>query len=889
MKKVFFFLLIGIVFTKSNCLAQTIVWTGTTSTDFFDPSNWVGGVGYTGGEDVLFNSGSNNCDITSDMAVTSFSVMSGYTGIIDFDAADHFIDNALVINSGTVIGSSSGLAMNAGTFLLGAGGTYSTNGGTFGVGLNPGESFTFSGNIILNTLGISTSVNGSQRNVDFGTNLIVDDLDVTSGSSTNRPIGYQGTIHIKNGLTVSGTSSTTISNNTASLIFDGTSAILSGATVAGRMPLPNITMSITGNYSMSNHLTVNGNWTGTQGTLTAGTSNVYFTGTSASISGTAAAFDNLNIQTGASLSFPASAEVQVCRNLVNSGTCVFGTASTLGLNGGTNSQVISGNAITVPVFHAHSGSRSVSPVTGITVTDFIQIDNNVTFASGGNLTLTSTTAQTARVGSFGSGASITGNVTVETAIPGGFTGWTLMGVRGVAGQQFSSWDTYVSSSGANGIPMTCVGCVYSPTVIGTGSASFTSIQSWNESTETYAELVNTTAITPGQGYWVYVGDGTTNTNNLKTINTGTLVQGTVNVPVTNNGNATANSGYNLVANPYPSAISFTNLFNFGGNSGVIDPTIYSWNPDKGSGAGGYTSFNTTTGSSDSPTIGITNAIAGGQAFYVFFPDLFFFGTDNLVFDESVKLNSNPLLLKGTESVNLKRFRLSLAGSNDWDETSFCIIDDATPIFDRKYDAYKIFQTAGYSGYPGSYNKYTTISSQDAESIDYSINTLPPLYNQRNIPILARVSNSGSYTITAKDFEDFATCVGLIDKTDNSYHDLRLSPYVFTISDTTSTPRFELVLCKDESLNTTGISNQSEVNSNIVISQNQDGAYVKTVFDKNTKAVISAYNIVGQKLMDDISVYGTYTNTTLPLHLHNQVVIIKVSSEQGVVTKKIVLH
>lgn len=888
MKKVFFFLLVGIVFAKSTCLAQTIVWTGTTSTDFFDPSNWVGGVGYTGGEDILFNSGSNNCDITSDMAVTSFSVMSGYTGIIDFDAADHFIDNALVINSGTVIGSSSGLAMNAGTFLLGAGGTYSTNGGSVDIGLSPGQSFSFVGDIVLNSLGLNTAINGSQRNVDFGTNLIVDDLFITSGSNTNRPFGYQGTIHIKNSLTLSGTSTTTITNNTANFIFDGTSASITGAGAAARIPLPNIVMNTTGNYDMSGHINLSGNWTGTQGTLTAGTSSLNMYGSSATISGTAAAFDNLIVQSGASITFPSSAEVLVGRTFSNGGTVSFPSTCTLGLNGSTT-QSITGSGFSINGIHAYGNTRTINLNSPVTITDFLQLDNGVTFASGGNLTLSSTTAQSARLGQLGTGASVTGNVTVETAIPGGFTGWTLMSVRGVAGQQFSSWDTYVSSSGANGIPMTCVGCVYSPTIIGTGSASFTSIQSWNESSETYSELVNTTAITPGQGYWVYVGDGNTNTNNLKTINTGTLVQGTVNVPVTNNGIFSGNSGYNLVANPYPSAISFTNLFNFGGNSGVIDPTIYSWNPDKGSGAGGYTSFNTITGSSDSPTIGITNAIAGGQAFYVFFPDVGFSGTDNLVFDESVKLNSNPLLLKGSESVNFKRFRLSLAGANDWDETSFCIIDDATPIFDRKYDAYKIFQTAGYSGYPGSYDKYTTISSKDAEAIDYSINTLPPLYNQRNIPILARVSNSGSYTITAKDFEDFATCVGLIDKTDNSYHDLRLSPYVFTISDTTSTPRFELVLCKDESLNTTGIFNQAEVNSDIVISQNQEGAYVKTVFVKNTKAVISAYNIVGQKLMDDISVYGTYTNTTLPLNLHNQVVIIKVNSEQGVVTKKIVLH
>lgn len=132
------------------------------------------------------------------------------------------------------------------------------------------------------------------------------------------------------------------------------------------------------------------------------------------------------------------------------------------------------------------------------------------------------------------------------------------------------------------------------------------------------------------------------------------------------------------------------------------------------------------------------------------------------------------------------------------------------------------------------------------------------------------------------------CVGLIDKLTNTYHDLRQSAYVCTINDTTSKPRFELVLCKDESLNQTGVAETSSW-SNINISQDQQGAFVKTAFPQNTKATISVYNLLGQKLMDDIHTEGTVNSTPLNLNLHNQVVIIRVRTEKESTTKKLLLN
>jgi len=641
-------------------------------------------------------------------------------------------------------------------------------------------------------------------------------------------------------------------------------------------------MNTSGNVSMTGHINIQGNWTGTQGTLVVGTSNENFFGTSASISGPAAAFDNLNIQSGAGVSFPASTEVLVGVNLANSGTISFPSTSTLGLNG-TASQAITGSSMTIPSIHAHSGSRTITLSTAIVLLDVLQVDANVTFACGNNLTLHSTNALSARVGPKGAGASITGNVTVRTVIPGGATGWANLGVPGVQSQAISSWDTYSSSGGTTGVPMTCDGCAFGIDALG---PDFYSIQGWDEDNDTYDTTITaSTLLTPGQGFWVYVGNGASSSTDLMFVNTGALVQGPVSAAVTALGNGDISNGnqvyYNLVANPYPSPIDWDLVFN--NNNVFFQAPIYAWSADIGP-----TSY--VSGVSDG---GITNLIPAGQGFYVEYNQLG--GTNfSLDFNESDKLTFSgnfPLVKPGAAATNSvgQTFRLKLQGSADKSETVFRVHGSATPYFDKALDAHKMFVSPGYVGYPNFYSQYTSLSSKDAAGEDYSIQSLPPLTQGVTIPLVARVSTSGTYTLSAYDFKDFASCVAVVDKVDNSYHDLRLSNYVFSISDTTFASRFDLVLCRDESVNPTGISEAQAGSNSIFINQDQQGAYVKTAFAQNTKATISVYNVIGQKLMNDISVEGMATNTRLNLDLHNQVVLIRVVTDKESSTKRIVMH
>jgi hypothetical protein len=879
MKKIFILLVALFGLIKSSDAQSTITWNGNgADNNFSTPGNWVGGVAPVSGDNVVFDgTGTKNCDLDINIDVANFNINSGYTGTINALSTLPTINGNYTQSAGTFISTSQNMDVLGSIFFNG--GTFTHGGGEVTIYVGTATTWSITGNITFNILTISTTQGATttERIINFGA--------ATTGSlnlvGIGRPYSYLGALNITSNLSIQGTNTGTLSSNTGTFTFSGAGPVAIGGTgSANQNKLPNIVINTSGNFSMSGNVNVSGNWTHTSGTLTTGggsTVNMY--GTSNSISGNAR-FNNLAIQSGAVIAMPTSAEVRLQGSLSGTGTLNFQTTTSLGFDG-TTSQSLS-RAVTLAAINAYNGgsSRTVSTNSAVIVLDSVHVENNTTLASGGKITLRSTNALTARVGQLLGTANITGNVTVETLIPGGTAGWANLGVRGVTSQTVGTWDTFASSGGANGVPMTCQGCTYD--VFSTGG-DFHSIQGYLETTNEYdTNVVASTPLSPGTGFWVYVASNLTTANDMTLINTGSLVQGTVNVPVTS-----TILGDNLVANPYPSPIDWDKLEVYGNNGNTLfnDPSAYVWVADLNGGAGSMTSYNT---SFQSDPGGVSNIIAGGQGFYVSNVS----AGNPLEFDETLKAtqntNANPLLRPAANPNKGKTFRLRVKGSIDGDVAGFRVHANAKLNKDR-LDAIKMFATPGYAGWGPTYSKYTTISSQDSQGKDYSINSVPLLTQDLTIPVLVRVSTTGSYTITLEDNE-ISSCIKLRDKLTNTETDLTAGSYVFTINDTTSVPRFELFMCRDESVNPTSIKEVTK-EERVAIGQDIQGAFVMYDLDKGVDVTISAYNIVGQKLMNDIPVRGTGEMGTqrLNLDVHNQVVIIKVAGEQNVTTKKIVTH
>jgi hypothetical protein len=403
-----------------------------------------------------------------------------------------------------------------------------------------------------------------------------------------------------------------------------------------------------------------------------------------------------------------------------------------------------------------------------------------TLASGGNLTLKSNNTQKARINVLSTSADVTGNVTVETFAKGGNTGWTNLAVAGVSGQTMASgW--------GDDFPMTCPsGC---PNGYNVGGVNFTSVTTYNETNNTYPGISSGSApITPGVGYWVYLGNGQYTTTDILIDVTGPIVKknaGSWSFTKTSG----KGEGWNLVGNPYPSPISFANAFSSSYGSGKMANELRVWNPDLNGGNGDYALYKVGVGSTPPVSSGgIDDNIPTGQGFYIVANQAF-----SVAWNENMKTSTastNPLLrtindnslLTNTPQPN-RLFYLHLTGAGS--ANTYCGIhfnSNASINYSPDYDAENI------EPYPGAPQIFVQSSNKSLK-----IKGIPYPNNSTNLDVQVESGTSGTYQITleAKENIPYGTCIMLTDHLTNTTHNLLSSPYTFTLSSITSTPRFSL--------------------------------------------------------------------------------------------------
>ncbi len=882
MKRIFILLLV--LFIK-QVNSQTI-WTGLgTTNNWNDALNWstlaVPGTTATTGEDIVFDGTSvKNCIVDIDIDVNTLTVGPGYSGTIDFQSSLPVINSDYSQSSGVVIATTDEFIIG-GNFAF-SGGTFTHNNGKVSLFVTNGTTTFITGTITFNELSINpTGLPSTQRNLNFGSGCTTSTLTL---EPTNRVFGYQGTINILNTLSINGANSNMPAGNTGTFKLNGSSAFITSSAGVGQSKLGNILINTTGTFSMSGNIAVTSSWTNSNvATFNPNSSTVTFYNATINSGTTAVAtapFDNISVATSSALTISGTSRINVFGNITNGGTIncnnsrialsgnltnngtYNASTSLLNLNG-TGAQSIGGTS-TLTTLRAleisSSGTKSLTHP--VNILDSLKLSGSGNLSTGGNLTLKSTTALKGRIAEITSGGTISGNVTVETFAPGGSTGWALLGVGGVSSMTMNDW--------YDDFPMAIEG---STTGVTSAGGYFESVQGWNEG-DAYGydtTITVNTALTPGTGFWTYLGTGISTTSDIIIDVTGSPVTGAVPISLSNS----AQTGTNLIANPYASPISWTALRN--GNSAVTN-AIYIYNAD-----GPYASFVNGVG-----TNGGSNIIPAGQGFYVEV-----LSNTSLTAQESNKRSNNtganPLLKLNSQANIGLPIRLKINGSaGDYDETVVRFHGAATNAYDIEWDARKIFQTPGYVGYPGGYTKYTTISTKNGNA-DYSINSLPYALTQNAvIPVVAKVMTSGQYTITGEDMHLLPpnACVTLKDKLLNVTHNIKASPYVCSINDTTSAARFELTVCADV---TTGVNENAVVtlDQSVLVKNNQGGIYVDLNFAEMTKANISVTNILGQKIVENKKVTTQNETVHFGLEPKNQLLFVTVETENNKITKKII--
>lgn len=874
-------LIIALTFclTMISVKSQTFTWDGGGATNnASEGANWVGDAApaFDGTESLVFDgTSSKNCDFDVDpIDIVNLNINAGYTGTIDGDGGGLgpvvLIDGNITQAAGTFIASSTVVEINGGNYVK-TGGTFVHNNGIFSILLTTNSALNSETYNVIAVSGASSAT----RIMNFN-GATADAVDL---SPNGRSISYQGTVNLRLLTINTSTNTASAASNTGTFNFNDATATINSSAAAGTVKLPNVTFNTAGALDMTGNISVTRNWTSTQiGSFTPGTSTVHFYGALAGVVATAdrAYFDNMTVATGAVLNVTNNSVLDFNLNFTHDGTFT-GNTSLLMFTGGVGHTIGGSAALTTinAIEKADAGSLVFDNPTNLL--DSVRITGGaVTIGAGGSLTLKSTSALKARIAEISGGGSFTGSATVETFIPGGATDWAMLGASGVSGLSFNSW--------YGQIPMAIENSATG--VTSAGGQYFESVWRWDETGAISSIGYDSTVVVGdpinlGEGYWIFVGNGLSSTSAITTTVTGAVNTGNNPIAITSSGVLPAgDDGFNLVANPFASPISWDRIFADPTNTDV-NGTIYVYNADLGV----PTSYNAATQTSSHGT-GIKSGIAMGQGFYVESNQAA--GTLNINENHKVAQNTgaNPLLkTNATSSSASARLRLKINGGGFEDESVVCFLPSATTGFDNRYDGWKLYASPGYAGYgKNPWTLRTTISTLSGND-DYSINSLPlPLTANAVIPVLAKVYASGQHTISAYDINlPSGTCVTLKDKLLNVTHNLAASPYVCILSDTATTARFELTVCANITM---GVNNMPIVAENVFIKQDRNGVYVDLNFESSTKAIITANNILGQQLMTPKSVECVSGKYYLDLNAKEQIIMVSVIANDKRTTKKI---
>ncbi len=754
------------------------------------------------------------------------------------------------------------------------GGTLSISGGSVVIAgkLNvssTASTFSMTGGILRISNNASTNTSIAPFNITAaGSTFVMSDGTIVlrrEGGSGAQDLGYVNT----------GSGSGAVTGGTLQL-GDATSPAAQNIRINSSYPLPNLVINsgsvtgilntnslnvvggisiLSGTLSANNlNISLGGNWS-SAGTFSPGTANVTFSSASSQTitrtggetfrnllfggSGTktfgapVTTTGNFSISSGSTVDVSASNySLTVAGNFVNNGSFVQRNGTVL--FNGTSSQSITGT--NASSFYDITLNNTAGAVLGndINFEGTLQLNNGTLNVNSKTLTLISNSLVTARVGSIAGTGNISGNMTVQRYVPGGYTGWAFWGSPLSSALTFSDWD--------DDIYISCPTCPdgYVP--------GFTSIYSYDETvtgsysnTSSYVSISSVSSpISAGSGYWVYVGNGPVNTTSIVTDVTGTIQKFNyaITLHYTNTGSA-SDDGWNLICNPYPSAISWASLK---GTTANIDNAVYVYNADLNAGLGGYATYVNGVSSPATSSGGIDDNIPMGQGFFVHST-----GATSLQATESIKVNSNPGLLKPSTAPPSQLLRLTLKTINvNADETVLYYESNATQFFEKDYDAIKL----------GSDNPNAPLISIAQGSADYQVNGVAPVSGSFSIPVRVTSAISGSFVINALGTETFpmGACITLYDRVTHTTTDLRTSSYAFNLVDTTQAPRFELHITNNP-LNVNALVTQptcdNTANGSIAAGGFGNGPW-NYIWKQNGNTIKTSMNMMGSDTLKNLS-------------------------------------
>ncbi len=383
-------------------------------------------------------------------------------------------------------------------------------------------------------------------------------------------------------------------------------------------------------------------------------------------------------------------------------------------------------------------------------------------------------------------------------------------------------------------------------------------------------------MTPGRGYaatgaGLVTFTGTPNNNSVPYAVT-TSAQ-----PMTS---TVAGTRFNLVANPFPSAISANLFLQANGPAATLPANrriagvLYFWDDDN-SGSSGYTTSDyatwTTIGSVGGGGNTPQGSIASGQGFKVDAET-----SGNIVFTNSMRGGDNSQFFRLAEDDEfMDRLWLNISGAGNFNQTLVAFRDDATDLRDLMYDAYKVRG-----------NAQMALGSVQANET-FAVAAYPTLTTDRVVPLLTYVAQQGTYTFEADSVDGFqGFTIYLEDLLTGQLHVLQQGTTVAVqMGPEHEYGRFQLRFSPEL---VTGVNDAADVMGRIISAE--QGIRVMMEADVSTTGDLLLYSLSGQLVSSRRLAVVAGTSDRLDVSgIPLGVYLAEFRSETGVINAKVMLR
>lgn len=401
---------------------------------------------------------------------------------------------------------------------------------------------------------------------------------------------------------------------------------------------------------------------------------------------------------------------------------------------------------------------------------------------------------------------------------------------------------------------------------------------------------------PGTGYIIRAPQGWSVTNSSSGVYSAEF-KGIPNngvIPVTIQKGA---STFNLIGNPYPSAIDIDLFLTDPANTGIVNGTIYLWTHNTAISstipgnaiynytADDYAKYNLTGGIRTAATA-ITGGtipdgkIASGQGFFIEAATGLANGTYTASFTNKMRVaagnehfyRTNPMAPSNLSALEKNRLWLNISNTQGaYNQILVGYITNATDGVDALFD--------GKTMAAGNVLSMYSIIGTDNFSIQ---GKALPFADNQSVVVGYKTTIAGDFTIALENFDGLFVNqdVYLLDKLNNTIQNLKTASYTFTSAIGTFNDRFEIRFTNS----TLGIAAVTFNENNVLITtkENQVSVSAPSMIER-----IDLFDMLGRKVYSKEKI-NTSQFQTPELPLSSQVLIAKVKLTDFETSRKIIL-